>query len=276
MIDFDNYRVEDLPELSEEEKIKPYASYYYRGRLNPAPDIELLVKPGQAMDAKDALMPEDLVRLLDPNMPEPRKGYCLLPNGAAYSCMVIKMPGATQAMVSWWMPWVLADHMRYKIWHPGSHLEHYSGLAVEDIGGGMADIFLGDPYSYVDMGFPGDPTVLNPKILSIASTRGQTRLHSEPADSRHGKFSMIHVVREIEGGIEYWSFAWTGMRIDQGKTVMVIEPDEVITEEHGRHFASHLAYEYTTYARILPELYAQYGQDPITPPPPWPARIQPF
>jgi hypothetical protein len=275
MIDFDNYRVEDLPELTAQEKAQPYASYYTRGRLNPRPDLLAAIQPGQAMDPADAVMPESFApMLLDPASPDPRSGYCLLPNGAAYSCTVIKMPGLTLDMVKWWMPWIMGDHMRYKIWHPGSHVEHYPGLAVEDVGGGMADINLGDPYTYQELGFPGDPTLINPKIAYIASTHGKIRLHTEPADTPNGRFTMVHVTRYIEGGLEYWSFAWTGLYIENGKTVMKIAPGEVITEESGRHFVSHLAHEYTTYAHILPELYAAYGQDPILPPLPLPERLR--
>ena len=274
LIDFDHYRVEDLPELSDEDKKKPYASYYSRGRLTPPPHLLAAIQPGNPIDPARAVMPENLSILLDPDTPDPLPGYCALPNGGAYACMVIKMPGVTMEMINWWMPWVLGDHMRYKIWHPGSHAEHYLGLAVEDIGDGMADLYLGNVYSFKDLGLPDDPAAFNPKILAINRCRAQCHLHSQPEDAPKSNFTMIHVVRKIEGGLEYWSFFWSGIHIENGRAVLKINPGEVITAENGRHFASHLAHEYTTLAAILPELYAQYKNDPVIPPPPWPERVR--
>lgn len=274
MIDFDNYRTDDLPPLTAEDAAKPYASYYYRGRLSPSEELQMAVRPGNPIDPAQAVRIDQLAALLEPGCPDPTPGYCLMPDGSAYSCMVIKMPGVDMGMVGWWIPWVLGDHMRYKIWHPGSHLEHYEGVAVEDVGGGMADIFLGDAYTWQELGFPGEPSQVNPVVLSVNSCRGRIRLHSDPVDSPKGKFSMVHMVRKIDDGIEYWSFAWTGLWLADGKPVNVIAPGEIVTEENGRHFASHLAYEYTTFAKILPELYRQYGKDPITPPMPWPDRLK--
>lgn len=274
MIDFDNYRVEDLTKLTAEEESRPYAEYYYRGRLTPPAELLAAIAPGHQLDPAQAVRLDNLASLLNPDCPEPKSGYCQLPGGGAYACTVIKMPGVDMNMVRWWIPWVLGDHLRYKIWHPGSHLEHYDGLAVEDVGGGMADIFLGDAYTDAELGFPGKACDINPVILAVNSCKGRIRLHSDPPDSPKGRFSMVHMVRAIEGGIEYWSFAWCGLWLENGQAVNVIAPDEIVTAENGRHFASHLAHEYTTFAKILPELYAQYGQDPITPPMAWPVRVK--
>ncbi len=274
MIDFDHYRTKDLPELSADDRQKPYASYYERGRLTPNADLLAAVSPQNPMDPRDAYRLDQVKDLIQPDCPAPVVGYCALPGGGAYACTVVEMPGVNMNMVNWWIPWVLSDHMRYKIWHPGSHLEHYEGLAVEDIGGGMADIFMDESYSNSDFGFAAEPSTVNPEILSLNSCKGQIRLHSEPVNSRKGQFSMIHLVKKTSSGIVYWSMAWVGLILDQGRVVNAIQPDETVTAENGRHFASHLAHEYTTFAKILPELYAQYKDDPIKKPEPWPDRLK--
>ncbi len=273
MIDFDRYRAADLPPLSAEDAAKPYAPYYLRGRLSPPTRVAAAVRPHHPMDPALAVRPEDVAKTVAPGFPEPKTGYCLLPDGTPYGCVVTKMPGVTLDMVTWWIPWVLGDHMKYKVWHPGSHVEHYDGLAVEDLGDGMADVYLGESHSFADLGIPSDPGALAPEFLSLHSVKGRAQLHALPEDPTRGRFTLNSMVRAIPGGIEYWSIVWIGVHFAGGKPVRVLGAGERPTLENARHFAAHLAYEYFTFSRILPELYAQYKDEPVRTPAPWPERI---
>ena len=76
-MNFDNYRVEDLPQLSEEDQKKPYAKYYYEGRTEITdPEILEAIRPGHPMPLEDALSAEDLVRLLSRDAPAKDRLLC--------------------------------------------------------------------------------------------------------------------------------------------------------------------------------------------------------
>lgn len=275
-MNIDNYDKRELPPLSAQEEQKSYAHYYYEGRTEVT-DKEILdaIRPGNPMSVEKAMYPEDLKKVLDPDFEQPQIGYCMLPEGIAYACMCTKMPDCTIEMENWFMPWVYGDPgLRYKIWYPGFHECHYHNLAVEDIGLGMADLLQGERPSFEELGFEGDPHEKNPKILKVMGRNARMRLHTEDLNAQKGFSCMVHVLRDYNGGMERWSFGWTGGHIQGGKLVNKVAPDEVITEEHGRCMAHHLAYEYARQAYLLPKLYAEYSSEPLSGnKPEWPERI---
>ena len=88
------------PELTPEEKAKPYAKYFYNEPVPPDPAaFEPMEKP---MDPAKALPIERLNDMLDPGYHEVEAGWCALPQGGLYVANHIKMPGVTVEMVDWW------------------------------------------------------------------------------------------------------------------------------------------------------------------------------
>ena len=275
-MNFDNYRVEDLPQLSEEDQKKPYAKYYYEGRTEITdPEILEAIRPGNPMPLEDALSAEDLIRLLEPGCPQPKIGYCVRPDGIGYSCACVKMPGVTMEMRDWYMPWVYGDPgLRYKIWYPGSHEIHYHNLAVEDMGWGMCDIFQGERPDMKELGFDRDPHEINPGVIKVLARNARLRLQTEDINAQKGFVALCHLIWEIPGGTEQWSFSWTGEHFVNGRLKNRLAPDEVVTEDMARLSAAHLFYEYTRQTELLPKLFAEYGQDKgPKEPPQWPERI---
>lgn len=243
------YNPKDLPKLKPEDERKPEAKYYYEGRTELT-DSYLIesIKPDHPIDYKDVWYPQDFSRLLAPNCEAPTVGYCLLPEGVAYSCAVTEMPNITLEMDNWFFQWMMGDSdIRYKIWYPGSHGAHYEDLAIEDFGDGMVDILMGKRPSLKNLGIPKNYTEVNPTLIKIMGRNSRMRLQSEDLNGDKGYSSMVHVVRKrAGGGLTRWSFSYTGAHILNGQLAVKLTPLDHITAETGRQVTSHLLHEYST------------------------------
>ena len=168
-MDFDRYRVEDLPPLAPGDEGKPYAEYYYRGRAEET-DPERLdaIRPDHPMVVSEALYPHQLIDLVQPGAKPPRIGYCLLPEGVAYCCARLKLDRVNTEMRHWYMEWVYGDpRLRYQIWYPGAHGVHYRNLVMEDFGNGMTWLFQGERPSLKELGFDREPREYDPQVIKI-------------------------------------------------------------------------------------------------------------
>lgn len=275
-MDFDRYRVEDLPPLAPGDEGKPYAEYYYRGRAEVT-DPELLdaIRPDHPMDVSEALYPHQLIDLVQPGAKPPRIGYCLLPEGVAYCCARLKLDRVNTEMRHWYMEWVYGDpRLRYQIWYPGAHGVHYRNLVMEDFGNGMTWLFQGERPSLKELGFDREPREYDPQVIKIVGRNARACPVGEDINQPRGYSSLIHLTRKLAGGgVELWSVGWTGAHIIGGKMKVMLAPGEVVTQEAGRQMCSHLIYEYATQNQLLPELYARFGQAPLEPEVPWPEEI---
>jgi hypothetical protein len=108
-------------ELSEEEKQKPYAKYFYKKPEEPKP--EAFAPFNKPIDVSKALTPENINDLLNPGYLEAEAGWCVLPNGAGYIANHVKMPGVSVDMINWWFAWIGLEPLRYKIWYPKDHYD---------------------------------------------------------------------------------------------------------------------------------------------------------
>lgn len=274
MTDFNEYDINDLPELSAEEKARPYANYYYRKISKPPIEILENFEPGKQMDPIDAILPEKLNMLLDPECPEPKMGYCLLPNGGSYSCTISKMPHVTKEMMDFYGHFALGEHLKFKILYPGFHFEHYDGLAMENFGEGNKALLLDKMYSAEDLGLVGEPTKVNPGIIDFVAKKTQFVSVSGPIDLQRGKFTLVFLKKKLDQGVAIWTIVYFGIHIENGKSVVKLGPGEVTTAERCRRNAIHLAYEFANQESILPELYEEYGKEAIVRPQPWPERYR--
>lgn len=278
--DVGEYDPKKLPPLSPEDEKKPYAKYYYEGRDEIVdPEVLKAIAPGNPIPVSKAVYPEDWPKLLEPGCEKPAIGYCLLPEGVAYACARTEMPNVTLDMESWFMPWVMGDSkLRYMIWYPGAHGAHYDNYAVEDFGEGMTDLVLGKRPTMEMLGLPENPSEKNPRILRVMSRNGQGRLCSATDENAINCSVMLHILFALDGGgLERWSISYSGAHVEYGHLVPKRYPGEVITEENGRQTASHLFYEYRRQSILLPKLYAEYKDEPLTKEmPPYPEEKLPL
>ena len=184
----EKFKASELPELTAEQKKSPFAYFYKRDIGELAPEIVEAFKPGRTIDPKKAVMPENMWEYLLPGGPEPEMGYCMLPNGAGYTCLIADVPGMTKEMFDFRTRLVFADHMGFMIEFPGKHLEHYDGLCVEDFGVGYMHAFILDRnYSSYELGYPEHPTHANPEIVEFVVKEADEIPIEGPIDPDKGK-----------------------------------------------------------------------------------------
>lgn len=265
-------------DLTPEERVKPYAKYYYMQPAAPDPAVLNLLQPGKPMDPAKALAVENINDLLDPGYMEVETGYCVLPNGAGYVAVNTKMPGVTTEMVNWWFAWHSLEDLRYKIWWPPGHFavsisdedrkkmldpsrpitQKYQGIThhvVEDIGVGAEDIFISFLASE-DMGF--DMTRFkSPNVAALVAANGLSRPVGSPPDAPASPAVMCHFVREIPGGVEYRSRFWLGYHIIDKKPRLLLPPGVRVPEIVPFSLALHNVHEYSNLRAILPKIYEE-------------------
>ena len=111
-------------------------------------------------------------------------------------------------------------------------------------------------------------------MIKVLARNARLRLQTEDINAQKGFVALCHLIWEIPGGTEQWSFSWTGAHFVNGRLQNRLAPDEVVTEDMARLSAAHLFYEYTRQTELLPKLFAEYGQDKgPKEPPQWPERI---
>jgi hypothetical protein len=220
----------------------------------------------------------DADQLLAPGNLPLENGFSRLEDGTLFVAARTNMPQVTGAMFEWWMGWHYMENQRYKLWHPGAHLENgtaemrgddtkrsdrekyrtthrvteYVGKRVEKI-----TITFHEPGAYFS-------------DLSCAEENGTTalvcgrvRLQRAPVTIGH----LIHQIREADGESEMRSRFWLGRpQID------TLAPDNPLNRllrsgpvsqlalppRLGRDMLIHCGMEMHHLARFLPNLYAEY------------------
>jgi hypothetical protein len=273
------------PNLTEEEKAKPYASYMNRPLAQVPAEILQAIQAGP-MEPKDVLPFERINDLLNPGYHAVETGYCRLPNNSGYVAVLTKMPGVTGEMIDWWLWWhAAAEDLRYKIWYPGYHL----GIRITDRDQllnpklSARERYWHNPhYAKEDVGIGPDTmriTFMPPAEFGFDASRLEqanvatilcTRVGSESKHAEHT--DMCHFVRKTSDGVEMRSRFWIGRKIyfakfgkDSFITKHIVNTRLIrklaIPSDAPYQTAMHCAQEYNNLAEILPELYNKYGKE---------------
>lgn len=268
-------------DLTEEEKKKPYAKYYYR-KPNP-PDPEQILAMEEQCDVSKILWPENISDLLNPGYLPIETGWCQMPNGGGFIANLTKMPGVTAEMIYWWFTYFTMNDLRYKIWYRPCHLGHYisptrrkicldpksripedtfwgaTHYAVEDIGGGpeLIAIHFKSPE---DMGFDMS-RFKQPYVSALVAGYGDQLVLLDKNAPRGCAF-MCHIVRDVPGGVEWRTRFWMGYRLQNKKADFCVPPGEKVPAEAIKGLAIHNVYEYANYKVLLPEIYKEYAGKP--------------
>ncbi len=265
-------------DLTDEEKAKPYAKYFYREIVAPAPERVLIMD--RQMDPAGSLPIERINDLLNPGYQEVETGWCILPNGAGYIANHVIMPGVTVNMVNWWMAWHGLEPMRYRIWYPPAHFsvtlsdkdrakvtdpqrplaqKNYgvTHFVIEDTGGGPEKIAISF-MSPQDVGFDMS-RFKSPNVGTIFAANGVSLLLNPPPGVPTFKTPsfMIHFIREIPGGIEYRTRFWMGYHIVNKTPYLLLPKGAKIPELVPAGLARHNVHEYINLASFLPEIYQE-------------------
>lgn len=260
-------------ELTKQEEEKSYAKYYNQPIAEPNKELLDILKQG-TIDSAKALMPEDIRHLLKPGYDEVETGYCVLENGTGYVAVNNKFPGVSLDMINWWFAWHALEDLRYMMWFRKGHygiyvsdedrekilssdtsiLEKFQGrthYVIEDAGNGPEDIQI----SFLkpeDLGIDGKE--LENKKISIVCANG---LSQARAGGPKAPAIMIHLFREVPGGIESRSRFWMGYHMIDKKPCKLIPDGIQIPVQAPMGLAFHNVEEYSNLAAILPSLYEE-------------------
>lgn len=255
-------KASELPKLSPTEESNPLAQFYYQGAVQPDPAVMAQIDPEKPMEPSEALLPEDLNKLLEPGYLPREAGWCILPNGAGYAASCAKMPGVTPEMNNWWGPWHERDDLRYKCWCPGSHSRVSPYWAQENVGMGLEDLYAVNRPTPDQFGFDLEKMAKAEDLLVMRCSNWLMKpADGQPAD-RPFPMALIHCVRKIPDGIEYRSRFYLGIHILRGKAINWLKPGESVSPERAYGMAYHGAYEMATLARLLPQIYPLYKDIP--------------
>lgn len=270
-----------LPELSLAERQMPLAKYYYRYPMHDLPDevkAEIFAPP---IDPADAVKPENFIDWLKPRdeYEKVENGYCMFPDGSGYICTYMKIPGGVEAKkLFWYLNWmnfhsksqpVGTGNLRYKIWNPADHWDHFF-INWKDKTAGIhttesLDVGEGDPkcetirhpYNLRDYGLTQEKMdELTASGLSV----------SEIADWESFSFPGSHLTLgqirpRADGGYERRSVEWIGWRPENGKIVR----DEATPcdEAYLRKVAYHTLLEWYHLMELINDLYDEYHDKPV-------------
>lgn len=267
--------------LTETEKKSPVAKYYTETLASPSNDAALCALLAGPMDPKLAITPDEVKKLLEPGYVEGENGYCIMENGAGYLAVNNKFPGVSLEMMKWWFAWHPLESIRYKIWNPYCH--PYAAIAdvdrekiknpdlpleekiadvvhfvVEDIGAGMQDVVI-HFRPVEELGFTKEE--LSEHHCFAIGGYGLV----ENREGEKGKMPaiMLHFYRETEDGIESRTRFWMGYRIVRGHRICVLPKGIKVPEIVPKGLALHNVEEFSHLASILPELYEEFGKQPL-------------
>lgn len=266
--------------LSDDEKSKPYAKYFYR---RPSlPDMARVEAMKQPIDPATALPLEDLNDLLKPGYLASESGWCVLDSGAGYVSNHTRMPGVTVDMLNWWFAWHALEPLRYRMWWPEGHAfievsdrdrarildpatpmtSRFQGIThhvVENVGGGYENIYISF-MSPEDCGFDL-ARFKAPAVGTLVAANGVSQLADPPPGVPNFKSPafMCHFAREIEGGVELRTRFWLGMKVIDRKPVHLLPTGIRLPPFVPLGLAIHNVFEFTNLAGFLPELYREEG-----------------
>jgi len=267
--------------LTEEEKTKPYANYFYKEPAAVPEEILRQIDSG-AINSADALRFENKNDLLKPGYLARETGWCFMPDANCYAAVLTKMPRVTGEMLDWWFCWHPSENLRYKIWYPAAHFassaKNMDQLTNPQLSN-REKIWNNTVYPVEDVGIGADRLFIHflpPKDFGFDTSRFAEAKVATVICAIVGFAAgglqhtyMCHYVRNIEGGVEMRSRFWIGHTIRLkffSRTSLInrlantkLVRRLAIPGETPYKMALHCAQEYNNLAVLLPELYRDYG-----------------
>lgn len=271
------------PELYPEEKLLSYAKYYY---IDPDPvhplAAQLLKKP---LDEEDVLWPEDVEQMFMPGYHKAMLGYRIF-DGGSYSALYAQLPGVSIDMLDWWFVWMgvppksvprAHGNLRYKIWCPMDHFDHYpegewseKRLTDEDMPLRLRrqGIYEGAMES-LDLGKSGNYRKMHMHILpNSALALPEERRAYIDACGTMSVFGTDHSVtvqfyRKTGYGCEAIIRTWRGYVLNEQGKIVRAEGFATPTREHILEDLTHNLHEIPHLAKFLPQLYAEESNKPV-------------
>ena len=253
------------------------------------PEIEVPAAAAKAlragpMPSEQTLTPSiaDLARLIDRVPDFPDNGYALLDGPTAYAQSRVVMPDVTTAQFEWWFTWHPIEKERYMLWFPQAHVDNsvVDPARLADTSLCFAERLYNNPNAIDEYIGPTSLKIVihfaPPETLGLdeASLRraGFTTSASgtiRVADAPDTTFMlMLHLARDTPAGMELLSRYWIGahpefVRFPGGRNgpalLSRMGMDAEAVERLAYEMAVHDMTEFAQLGRILPELFAAFG-----------------
>ena len=270
-----------LPGLSLAEQQMPLARFYYG---YPMQDLSEELKAeifAQPVDPESVVKAENFTDWLKPfgEYSEHENAYCMMPDGSGYVSTYMRFPEGLEAKkLFWYLNWMNfhpksqpdgTGNLRYKIWNPADHWDHYfinwtdksEGIHTTeslDMGEGERKYdTIRHAFSLRDYGLTQE------RIDDIkASGIGVNEVSDWESFDFVGAHLTLGQIRPAPGGgFERRSVEWIGWRPRDGKIVRV--PETPCDEAYLRKVAYHTLIEWYHLCDMIDDLYEEYHDKPI-------------
>lgn len=271
-----------LPELFPEEKLMPLSKYYYDYPVKDLPEELKRQIYGPAMDPADAVPVQRFVDWLKPcgQYEKVENGYCMFPDGSGYLCTYMKIPDNIEMKkIFWYLNWMnfqpassVLGHgnLRYKIWNPSDHWDHYfinwtdksDGIHTTeslDMGEGDRKVnSIRHSFSLRKFGLTDE------KMEQIKASGCNINENSdwESFDEPGSHITMGQIRPCKDGGFERRSAEWIGWRpTNDGK--LVRESRTKCDEAYLQMVLYHTQIEWRHLFDFINDLYEEYHNQPM-------------
>ncbi len=270
-----------LPDLYYEEQQMPLAKYYYQ---YPMRDLSEDVKEqifGKPSDPADAVRPENFLDWLKPygEYEKIENGYCMFEDGSGYVCTYMQIPESVDVKkIFWYLNWVNVHsrsmvpghgNLRYKIWNPADHWDHYF-INWRDASMGIhttesLDMGEGErKYDTIRHSFSLKEYGLTDERIRELEASGISV--KETSDWESFDFAGTHLtlgqIRPCpKGGYERRSVEWIGWYPEDGKILR--EKRTPCDEAFLRKVEYHTLVEWYHLMDFINDLYEEYHDQPI-------------
>lgn len=269
-----------MQELSAVEKNMPLAKYYYD---YPMKDLPKEVKEqifAQPMNPQNAIPAERFTDWLLPlgEYTDHENGYCMMPDGSGYIATYMKIPENVDVKkMFWYLRWLNihsksqpagTGNLRYKIWNPADHWDHYF-VNWKDASEGVhttesLDLGEGDrQYDTIRHSFNLREYGLTQEKIDLLAASGCPVKETSDFESfdEAGFHLTLGQIRPCpDGGWERRSVEWIGFRPEKGKIVR--EPRTKCSEAYLRKVAYHTLIEWYHMMDFINDLYEEYHELP--------------
>lgn len=269
-----------LPPLTLAEQQMPLARFYYNYPMKDLSDeikAEIFAPP---VDPESVVKAENFLDWLKPygEYSDRENAYCMMPDGSGYIATYMRFPKDMDVKKAYWyLGWMNfhprsqpegTGNLRYKIWNPADHWDHYY-INWTDSSEGIhttesLDMGEGDrKYDAIRHDFNLREYGLTQERIDALKASGlNVNEYSgwESFDFEGAHLTLGQIRPCPEGGYERRSVEWIGWRPLNGKIVRV--PKTPCSEAYLRKVAYHTIIEWVHLGEIINDLYAEYYDKP--------------
>lgn len=252
--------------LTPEQEKMTYSKYYYE-ELAEIPEEKKKIIASGPCDPKKALKIQEMNKIFDEGYLDVEIGYCQMEDGTGFVANKTFMPEVTGEMFAWWFAWHSLEDLRYKIWDPEDHIyaRNQTPERILDQSVPVLERNWGTTHDIVeDVGFGEDELrihFMDPEEMGLDKSKIFTKycsaIQTGNAEGPGLNAVMLHMVRDVEGGVELRSRFWIGYHIKDKKPVKLLPDGAKVPIIAPENLFKHNCVEFTNLAELLPRVYAE-------------------